>query len=279
VDIWYRIDVYFNSSANPHTLDWKIDGVAQNQATRQLVAAADITIFYIGPGVTTTTTDFYVDDFAYSLTAADYPIGGIYVKGYLPNADGTHSNQANFEDAGNAAISGANPAYDQFDAVPISSLTEYVTELAVGTGDYVEVGFTNSTEGKDPIHVQVSVAMSADTATGNNATYRVRDGTTDADIFSDDPSQTTDIFRTLGMATKPSGGAWTEALFNALLFRFGFSSDANPDPRCGGVMVEAVFAEAAGPVSLKSRDALAKATIASINGLVIGSIKSIDGLA
>lgn len=274
---WYRVEFDLNTEANPWTLDWKIDGVAKTQATFA-AAAADVVSVRFGTALSSTTT-FYLADVAYSVTAGDFPIGSIYIKGYQPVADGTHSNQANFEDAGNAAISAGNPAWDQMDAVPLSSLTEYVTETAVGTGDYVEVAFDNSTEGKDPIHVQAHVAMSADTATGNHAAYKIRDGSTDLAIFDGDPSQTSDIFRTLAMATKPSGGAWTETALNALLFRFGYSSDANPDPHCGGVMVEAVFAvAAAGPANLKTWNGLAKASIKTIDGLALASVKTVDGL-
>src|SRR3989337_1370072 len=244
---WYRVECRLDTSADPWTLDWRIDGVAETQATLA-TAADDIGTISFGHATGTTTVDFFLDDCAYSFTAGDYPIGDIYGLGYQPSADGTHSNAANFEDAGNVAISGSNPAYDQMDAVPLSAETEYVTQRAIGKGDYVEVVLADSAETTAPLHVQVSLAIRSDTATANNATYRIRDGSTDSDVYSGDPSETSDVFRTKGYPTKPSGGAWTDAAFDALLFRFGFSSDAAPDPRCGGVIAEALFTAAAGTV-------------------------------
>lgn len=238
---WYRIDFDSNTAADPHWLDWSVNGVAKTRASGSTAADTQDSILF---GTTqATTVDMYLDDCAISITAGDYPIGGTYVLGFLPNADGSHSNQANFQDAGNTAISGVNPAYDQMDAVPLSSRTEYITQTANGTGDYVEVAFPNSSETAPIRAVQVTCAASADTTSTENAGHVLRDGSSDGTVFNGDTSQTSDVFLSLCFATKPSGGAWTDAAFDALTFRFGYSSDANPDPHCGGVILEVAYAE------------------------------------
>ena len=93
---WVDIDVEEDTSANPHTYDWRINGVAQPQAT-DAVAAVNINDLYFGAAHTTTAT-FWIDDLAISFTDGDYPIrnGSVVLEGsrevYVVSAEGATQN-------------------------------------------------------------------------------------------------------------------------------------------------------------------------------------------
>lgn len=75
---WYRFDFRLDTRANPHLLDWMIDGVAQPQGSNA-VAATTNTNHYLGH--TTGFTGFltaHFDSVGMSYTASDYPIGAPY---------------------------------------------------------------------------------------------------------------------------------------------------------------------------------------------------------
>lgn len=242
--VWYIVDYDWNTSANPNTVDWRIDGTAQTQATGA-TAAQDMTAHRFG-STNATTVDMILDCATLSDTAGDYPLGHYKTLGYLPDSDfdiGQASNGA-FVDASAVAIDGGNPAWDNLLDMANVSATTRVEQTAISGTGYINVGFAPSAESTAPIAVMAEVAMRSDTATTTNGQVQIDDAFS-LDTFTGlfDPSETTNVNRFKCLATKPSGGAWTDAAFNALRMRIGYSTDANPDPWFVGLMFEALFAD------------------------------------
>lgn len=245
LNVWYRIDFDFDTSGTQHTIAWSVDGVAQTTATTSdSPGAQDQTNLRIGSTATSHTNAMAVryDDVVFSYTAGDYPLGEYRVLGYSPNEDVdiTQVGAGAFVDAAAVAISGANPAWDNLGTVD-GSTTRVEQTVADGAG-YIEVGFENSAESTAPDAVMVVGLFSADSATQCNIEARVNDGgTIDNWTGLFDPSDSPGPQRFKTYATKPSGGAWTLAALNALTIRFGFATDATPDPWASGFMFEAAY--------------------------------------
>lgn len=245
---WYRLEFDYDTSGTQHTIAWRVDGVAQTTATTtDSPGAQDMTNVRFGTTATahTNAVTVHYDDAVFSYTAADYPLGEYKVLGYKPNADAdiTQVGAGAFVDAAAAAISGANPAWDNLLDIGNASATTRVEQTAVAGTGYIEVDMENSAEATDPAAVTFLAAMRADSATQTNGQVQVNDGGT-LDTFTGliDPSETTNVNIWKTRATRPNGGtAWTDAAFDALKMRFGYSTDANPDVWFVGLMLEAAF--------------------------------------
>lgn len=252
---WYRIDFKVISSANPHTLDVQIDGSALTQST-SAEAAANLT----GHGATTSISSgvVFLDDYAHSVTSADYPIGAGYVKSYIPNADGSHNvagaNDFERSATGTDITNATTTAFQLIDDRPIKSgtVTEYINGIAPPNAtDYVEWQYEDSTEPQAPRAVEAILTLSdAATAGGNDATITLREsaGATSANIFTGDiaaPAAGTAVFKRAHFAKVPgTSDPWTTTKFNALRSRF-LVTDAAPDPWVASAMLEAEFEEVA----------------------------------
>lgn len=242
---WYRVDFDFDTSGTNHSITWSVDGTARTTAvTTDSPGAQDMTNLRIGNTATThsNSQSLYYDDLVLSYTAGDYPLGEYKVLALSPNedADLTQVGAGAFVDAAAVAISGANPAWDNL-GITDGSSTRVEQTTAASTG-YIEIGFADSAESRAPDAVQIVGSFRADSTTGCNIEARVNDGgTIDNWTGLFDPSETLDVQRFKCYATKPSGGAWTLDALNALKVRFGFSSDATPDPWVNGFMLEAAY--------------------------------------
>ena len=71
LDQWVTVDIEIDASANPHTTNWKINGVAQT-STSAALAANNVVQYYLGGYAGS--SDRWVDNLAVSLTPGDYPI-------------------------------------------------------------------------------------------------------------------------------------------------------------------------------------------------------------
>ena len=256
LDTWYRIDYRFSADATTYTIDWQVDGIDQTQATKgSLTAAVFLATTYFRLGLFAAVTgDIYFDDFVLSETSGDYPIGAGGVIGLRPNADGTHNNAANImeDSAGNDIDGSTYFAYDKLDEDPwiTTANADYVRQTDIGTANYCEINFADTTE--TVIHgVRGILQYASATSTANNGACQVRDsndqvttilGTPDVPV---DMSYTEAFYASAQIAT-PSGG-WTMAHVNALRARFGYSGDATPDPYWLAMILEVAYGIAATP--------------------------------
>lgn len=242
---WYLVEFDADTSADPHVLKWRINGVAQTNATGT-AAAVDIGSFRMGATLTTSTANFVIGCAATSATGADYPLGEYKILGYKPNADDdiTQVGSGAFVTAGGSAISGGTPAWNNLLSPGDATAANRVEQTAIDAAGYIKVGFENSGESTDPASVIAIAALRADSTTGTNGHVQVDDGGT-LDTFTTliDPSESTNVNIWKCLPVRPNGGtAWTDSAFDALAMRFGYSTDANPDVWFVGLMFEAAFA-------------------------------------
>lgn len=235
-DTWYRIDMKVDSSANPWIFDAALDGGTNFQVTKAL-AAADIDDYGLGGNVAAEVFTTYYDDLVESRTATDYPLGAHKVFSNVPDGAGTDSNP------GNLPITGATTAWEAMDEWPADTTT-YVAETNIGTGDYREVTFGDTAETTIWGVVAVLAGFSA-AAEANHGSAKIvySDNTLALNLHDADMSETALHYR-LGLVAVPGGG-WTQAAYNGLKGRVGFSSDATPDPQWSALMLEYAVPEGA----------------------------------
>jgi hypothetical protein len=229
---WYVIDLRYDLRANPHLGDWRVDGVAQTQVTR---AAASSTATGFGLGATANASVYTAnfDDVLIANQAKAYPIGNGKVVRLIPDGVGTHNTPGDFRDDDNSAID-AN-SWQRVDEVPMTSITDYVLQLNNNATGYLEFTFANTTE---TCIREVSAVFAYHKASngGNNGKGSIFAGSTESIVVSGDFGATSIQYGSALVA--PAAASWTQAAVNALVARFGYSTDANPDPYADALVLE-----------------------------------------
>jgi len=267
LDTEYLIDVDLEQDANPWTADAKVNGTSVAQVTSSEAAAtpSDIYVGWVASGQAT----LILDDMVVSQTTADYPIGAGEVYRRLPaTPDGDHNvSGSNFlRNAAGAAIADSDTdVYTLLDEVPLGGGSDFVNQAANASGEYVAINFENTPSGLGaPRGLDVIVARHEFGTGSGNSQHRLRDTVSAAEdtflSFSGAGSTSLRYVRKC-YATAPGGAAWTSAIFDGLVYRFGYSSDANPDQYSDGAMLEVEYA----PATPTDEDmALATATAAML---------------
>lgn len=250
---WYRVDFDINTSANPWKVDVRVDGVALNQLTTAL-AANTHTYFAIGIGcnLVATTTDAFFEDCVISQTGADYPLGPGEVQRLLPNADGTHSvtgtniiRGTTAAPTGGGNVNGSSDTYTYVDEVPLGGGGDFINQQTTAGTEYAEIAFENTPSGKGaPRSVSVIIARHESTTSTGAAQHRLRDTVSAAEdtFLNFNAAGSTSLRYTWKCyAAAPGGAAWTSAILDGIVYRFGYSSDADPDMYADGVMLEAEY--------------------------------------
>jgi hypothetical protein len=263
---WYRLDLKIDISSNPWIIDGMVDGFPLAQVTNAVAANTDTQITFGDNGSVFPTVNWNIDDVIINSQLDNYPIGPGYVKGYVPNADGTHTATGTNIVKGTiatpvgAAITGATTdANDWVDGVPLlggaADNTRLINQQAVAAGEYVEVLIADTVERTPPRAVQIISADRQAATTAGSMEVRVVQlssspiGEATITYYSVSTGTITDKYTTLQLPQPPGGiGNWTIDLFNALRARFGYSGDATPDQYWRGIMVEAEYPEVARPV-------------------------------
>jgi hypothetical protein len=263
-NVWYRLDVMVNSSANPWLIDVLVNGNVCGQYSNAAAAANNQ---FINLGADTTKTfDIYYDDLVISNTSADYPIGEGYVNHFVPTADGTHNVAgANDFEIGTGGVDITNATttvYQLVDDIPIQTgapgTTDFINMIAPPNAtDYVECIFGPPSGVLTPVtppravEVIAGIAQSA-TGTGNMEIRMNDNGTLNAMYSATGVAGVTTIaFKRKHYATGPSGAAWhskndgSNGDFRDLRVRFGSPAvlDVNPDQYFTSIMIEAEFAQ------------------------------------
>jgi hypothetical protein len=240
LDTWYRLDAKFDFTGGA-TTDAKLDGVDLDQA---FDGGSTLELRTFRVGVESSTIKIYYDDIVLTEgDAGDYPINAGNVRAYSPDADGTHSfttGDFKYTDTSNIATS-ATDVYTYVDEVPLTSNTDYVYQAVVNGGGYLEVampttGLTNSIRAVDAV-----VRFQTSSGSDANATWRIREGGSETTIFSGTISASSGNLLHKVMASKPSGGDWTNATLGASTVRYGYSSDISPQPRWQSLLLEVDF--------------------------------------
>jgi hypothetical protein len=244
--VWYVVDFEVTMSADPWVFNWKIDGIAQTGLSPGLVPAT-ITDFIVGVGtedLSTPTADMFADDIAYSVTGGDYPIGDGRVLSMIGDSDGTHSFVANdFEyDNTTPILSSATDVWTKVSRRPIDALTPFISQNVINSVGYVEVAFEPPPDTQDARGMEVVSNQHASATGANTCTLKLNDGGTLSDVYAlADFSNTTASYNSKHYATAPSGGAWTQAKLNALMFRWGYATDVTDIPFLDAVILEVEY--------------------------------------
>ena len=251
---WYVIDIDANTSGATATASWRVNGVAQTQATN-VQASASMTALTLGLHSITNSFSANFDDIVLSYTAGDYPIGSasddgysVKVLGFSPNVDGVHDFTADdfkYNAAGGSILVTAIDVYTYVDERPIDNGGDFINNAVSRASNtkYVQVGFEDTTETGNALGLEVVSSQHAASASANNAAMNLNDNNTISAVYAlTDISQTSLIFHSKQFATAPStSSAWTQERINALLLRWGYSTDANPDAYLDGVILEIAY--------------------------------------
>lgn len=252
--VWYRIDCKIDASTGTLTVDGAVDGTALTQSSGAF-ASATFNAYKLGPNDTSVTSDIFFDDFIVSNTVGDYPLGAGYVRGYSPNAVGTHNLDAStsvafFRDGGGGEVAITNVesvSWQQLDDIPLSADEDRVlvkNHASLTAAHYLEYGFANSSEAGAIQGVRGLVTLRQDTPANCAIVARLREGGSDATIYSGDVNNDFRIYKGATFATKPSGGDWSDSTFDATTLRWGFTTDADGVVRLDSALLEVAFGDA-----------------------------------
>jgi len=244
---WHRLDWRITTSGTTHTTEWYVDNVQQTSAQIAGIAS-NMTDLEIGSSNATHTATFWVDDLVLSVTSGDYPLGGHTVLSVFPNADGTHNAGTNImEDSAGTDI-GVTAAWSLLDEAPPTGGSDFVRQSAVGASNYAEVLFTDTSETEIWGVEAVVIGQNAD-ATLSHSISRILDSanTTLVEVLNGDMGlSNANLHAFRGIVSDPGGGGWTQADFNGLKARIGFSTDATPNIRWASILLQYAVPEVGG---------------------------------
>ncbi len=227
---WHRLDWHTDTSTTTWTVDWAVDGANQTQSSLAgQTAGSDPKTLIYGSTTTTHTLTIDIDDVVIGDAAGDYKInaGAAYNVGVLQlTGDGTHNAGTNIiEDQAGTDIVSPN-AFPLMNEIPVES-TDYVRQIAVGSGNYAEVTFEDTTHDSF-VAVSALAYASAAQASNPNGTIRLVDsgGSTVVDLFSGNIGGGSTTTRAVMAVVAPPGGTWDTSEVNGLKLRVGFSTDA-----------------------------------------------------
>src|SRR5574342_564217 len=241
---WHRIDYKFDCSGTTFYLDAQVDGNAITQVSKGTVTAG--VPGYTGPGTTASLGSYAVawyQDVVCSGTPGDYPIGDHIVKGVMVSGDGTHNLGGIIADQGN----GTTNLYQACDDAPgwdntYAGNTDFVkqTNGGAGNGNYAEFTITDPSESTVwDVSVHVLLGTTASSANSFQAIHLVS-GSDEITLFSpSDFSNNTTYFASIKPRDpgRPTGG-WDGTKLAGVKVRWGYSTDATPNPQVAALMVE-----------------------------------------
>jgi hypothetical protein len=234
-DTQYLID--FRNEGALLTWDWMVDGVAQPQLT-------DATSFlhWVFGINASQTFSCYIDDIAlvYNSTSGEdatvrgeYPLTSSgYVRALYPTSNGPNNTESAFSTSSGTIADSWQLLAD----FPLATTTGYIQQDSTDTAAYVQYGFEALGANESPANDAVAVVGEVRTgsALGNNAELHLIDGAGDLVVYDG-------IWSGSGVnwvAPTLFDQAFTKASVDALGVRWGYSSDASPIPRNGGLLLE-----------------------------------------
>jgi hypothetical protein len=250
---WYNIQVLYDVSANPHTLDWWVDGVKQTQITTATTASTLVGMELMDTALTQVMTcrfdNLVLDSSTTAITNVPRqykvailkvdPAGTVVLSGTAANWN-TFTGATPTKTAWNVTT-----ARDAVDEVPpnLTSAQDGFCQITLSTTDYVEVPMTSYALAPGETIAAVRALACGWQETTSSATIGLRsfNGTTETTLLA------AQAHTVLGNNTSTPG--WickmctladfdTQAELDALTLRVGFSGDATP-----AIGVQALYAE------------------------------------
>lgn len=257
---WHYMELQTDSAGATATADWKVDGIAQTQATGS-ITAADTTGVTAGINLSWTGTVEY-DDWivgSWSTAATDWYGDGKGIR-ILPGSDGTHSFVDNDFSTGDAGTQRAH-TYASFylmvdDSTAWTSTRDAADNIAqrvINSAGYVEIAPAATPETGTANSVRTLLARSSSATGANAAGCIIRNSAGTAVVLDGDLpvaqggnggaltdwSDTSSFFRGQ-IVTKPGAG-WTPTEVNAVRWRFGGATDVIGIPTVDALMLEADY--------------------------------------
>lgn len=277
-DTWYQIDVKVDASANPNTMVWQVNGVAQT-GTTTAVTAGNATAIAFGRDSAATGTYSY-DDCRVSVTAADYPLGPGKVILLKPDTAGTAAEIGTAN--GTTTFTGNATVGTTFDSALLLSRTSEVppaisasadgfAQRTSGTTIAVEIPMTSYTlGGGETIEaVVIRVLGWSASALANTLELRAFDGNAETTVIArEDPNfDNSTATPAWWCATYTPSGGWSQAKLDALTIRIGYSNDVSPVPGAHGIYAEVSIQQApAAPSAVAAVTSVPAVTVSTGSG-------------
>lgn len=254
--LWHRIDWAYDQTNTTFTLDVTLDGVAGTQSTRSGQTPTDFVGLRIGASTATHTLTFWCQDFVWSNTLSDHPIGAHAVFAIFPDGEGTDNLLSHISDNASGTTN-LYQAVDDWAAGGVPDTATYIQQTANDGAAYAEITLSDGTETIVWDAQAIIAGFSSSTAV-NAATARFVDsgGTTIMDVGPYDYSGSASVLGYLKQVLTRPAGAWTAAKLAGMKLRWGFSADTSPTPFLSAAMVEYVS-----PPSTRSKTQSADALI------------------
>jgi hypothetical protein len=231
---WYVFDFSVTYGASPRTVQWRIDGVDQPQASLAETAST-ATSFRYGSDIASDAFTAQYDDVLVTSTSADYPIGDGRVLPLRPNAEGSSANRANFGNETGTLI-GTNP-HLRLDDTPMNSTADYLWQDTVSGTSYVELGFEDVSQ-TCIRGVALTLAYNSSAFGTNHGKTSIFMGATERVLLNGDMGAGGTALRYARDVIQPAGGAWTQTLLNNVVARIGYSIDNSPAPNWHSLVIE-----------------------------------------
>ena len=230
IDLRWKAD-----GTSPMSADWSVDRVPQ-ESTSIAEAGFGRTMFQVGSELTSDPGfKLRYDDFVYSRTLSDYPIGPARVVPLRPNSTGAHVNPQNFRDDDGSPVDPTS--WTRLDDADMSRITDgHVKQVVTSAASNLEVGFEDTAE-PCILAVQAISSLHKTSKNENNAKTSVFDGPIETVVFSGNVGYT-NVVGARSAIVRPAAGVWTPATANALSSRIGFSADASPEPMWDALLLE-----------------------------------------
>ena len=253
---WVHCEFRLVLNANPHTLEWKINGVTQTQVN---LSVASENLFTAGWSIDngTQTGVLHVDDCVISLTSGDYPLGQQKVVQLIPDTAGTAALIAGAA-ANSLGRMVTNSAIDStFNSANIlAAVSEVPPTLGAsasglgqrtsGAGNACEVPMTTYTltGGETVTAVRVNACTWSASTSANNLGLRAYNGSAETTLFAAAGYAGTNSSTAPAWICKMYTGVTDQTTLDALVVRVGYSSDINPLPGIHAAYAEVAVKEA-----------------------------------
>lgn len=259
---YYRIDFRNNTSTSAHVYDVRIDGVSLYSGTGGGSATAFVNALNFGCSVAQTAAHiFCFDDVAMSRTTGDFPLGDGYGGVVRPSSLTLHTVGVFVQDATATAITTGDWA--RLDDADLTSTTDYIRQTTGSsdlTNGHPTVGFSNTAT--DAINgVRAILAYNAAGTQANTYRAWVRANSVDSYLHGSASTQPSIGVTALGYSSEQvanSGAAWTDAMLDGTVFRFGTGggTDVNPIPATHAIILEVDYATTPGTSQTIGPDAV-----------------------
>lgn len=278
-DTWYQIDMLIDATSNPHSLSWRVNGVAQTGTTTAF-AAGTVSTWALGR-VDAVSGTYHFDDVVLANTAAEYPLGPHKVVLLLPDqsstlaVNGSTANWNTFAGATPTETAWSEPtARAAIDDVPLTvgASQDGIAQVArTDSTHYVEIPMTTYTlaGGETISGARMHVPGWAATTTAATFGFRSWNGTTETVLQAGTVDPNFDNTSTPFWVSKQltTADINTQAELDALAMRIGFSSDVSPHIGIHAMYVEVAIKQApAAPTTVAAVASVPAVTVSTGGG-------------